>query len=424
MGDSYSVVIRKLDAFTAKDFEGDEAGRLQLIASAQKLVSRLETRHEKIFNLDFRNPTEYAAVRVCLDIGLWRQWTAGGGGEKTVEELAKLAEKDIEVNLLRRLLRLLGATYIIEETGEDRYKPTEFSLSFGDESTTMPSAILAMSDHWNPASMNLPSFLAKTSYREPLDPKNSNYIDTFPEKLSFFDRCLSNQRYQDGFSGFMMEWSLYRISWPEFYDTTELVAGADLNSGAPLLVDIGGHHGHDILNFLKKYPDVPTGSLVIQDLEAVLAEAHLDTDKVKLMPHSFFEPQPIHGKITNNCCISEKEILDLSADHMICEIGSRAYFLRGIFHDWAYEPSLQILKNIVPAMKKGYSKLLVCDVVIPPSGASTFQAGIDLNMMSLLSACERTEAQWRELLNDAGYKITKIWMDHKGYEGLIEAELA
>ncbi|KAI1472981.1 putative O-methyltransferase [Daldinia caldariorum] len=398
MGDSYSAVISKLDAFTATDFEGNEPGRLQLITTARKLVSRLETRHEKIFNIDFRNPVEYAVIRVCLDIGLWRQWTVGGGGEKTVEELAKLAEKDIEVNLLRRLLRLLGATYIIEETGEDRYKPTEFSLSFGDESTTMPSAIIAMSDHWSPASMNLPSFLAKTSYREPLDPKNSNYIDAFPEKLSFFDRCLSNQRYQDGFSGFMMEWSLYRISWPEFYDTTELVAGADLNSGAPLLVDIGGHHGHDISNFLKEHPDVPAGSLVIQDLEAVLADAHLDTDKVKLMPHSFFEPQPIHG--------------------------SRAYFLRGIFHDWAYEPSLQILKNIIPAMKKGYSKLLVCDVVIPPSGASTFQTGIDLNMMTLLSAYERTEALWRKLLNDAGYKIIKIWMDHKGYEGLIEAELA
>lgn len=77
---------------------------------------------------------------------------------------------------------------------------------------------------------------------------------------------------------------------------------------------------------------------------------------------------------------------------MACEIGSRAYFLRGVFHDWAYEPSLQILQNIVPAMKKGYSKLLVCDVVIPPKGASVYQAGMDLNMMALLSAYERTEA--------------------------------
>lgn len=144
--------------------------------------------------------------------------------------------------------------------------------------------------------MNLPSFLAKTSYREPLDPKNSNYVDTFPERLPFFDRCLSNQSYQDSFSGFMMEWSKYRISWPDFYDTTELVTGADLTSGAPLVVDIGGHHGHDILTFLEKHPDVPAGSLVIQDLEAVLSDAKLGTDKIKPMPHNFFEPQPIHGK--------------------------------------------------------------------------------------------------------------------------------
>ncbi|KAI1651178.1 putative O-methyltransferase [Daldinia loculata] len=398
MGDSYNLVVDRLNAFAVADFEGHEVERLELLSSARRLVGRLETRQERIFNIDFRNPAEYAALKICLDLGIWHRWTAVGGGEKTVEELAKLATKDCDLNLLRRLLRLLGATYIIEETGEDRYKPTDFSLSIGDESTTIAQGILAMANHWNASSMNLPSFLAKTSYREPLDPKYSNYVDAFPERLSFFDRCLSNQSYQDSFSGYMREWSKYRFSWPDFYDTTSLVAGADLTSGAPLVVDIGGHHGYDILKFLKKHPDVPAGSLVIQDLEAVLADANLDTDKVKLMPHSFFEPQPIYG--------------------------SRAYFLRGVFHDWAYEPSLQILQNIVPAMKKGYSKLLVCDVVIPPKGASVYQAGMDLNMMALLSACERTEATWRKLINDAGYKINKIWMDPRGYEGVIEAELA
>lgn len=49
-----------------------------------------------------------------------------------------------KIDLKGRLLRLLGATYIIEETGEDRYKPTDFSLSIGDESTTIAQGILAM----------------------------------------------------------------------------------------------------------------------------------------------------------------------------------------------------------------------------------------------------------------------------------------
>ncbi|KAI0846124.1 hypothetical protein F5Y00DRAFT_264841 [Daldinia vernicosa] len=259
MVDSYNVVVDRLNAFTPADFEGYEVERLKLLSSARKLVN----------------------------LGIWHRWTAVGGGEKTVEELAKLATKDCDLNLLRRLLRLLGATYVIEETGEDRYKPTDLSLSIGDESTTTAQYILSMAHHWNASFMNLPSFLAKTSYREPLDPKYNNY---------------------DSFSGCMMEWSKYRFSWPDFYDTTSLVAGADLASGAPLVVDIGGHHGYDTLTFLKKHPDVPDGSLVIQDLEAVLADANLGTDKVKLMPHIFFEPQPIYG--------------------------SRAYFLREVFHDY------------------------------------------------------------------------------------------
>lgn len=104
MSEDYAEVIDRLDAFTVTDFKGREPERLKLLASAHKLVSRLETRHEKMFNIEFRNPIEYAALRVGLDIGLWHQWKAVGGGEKTIEELAKLATEDIDVNLLREYL--------------------------------------------------------------------------------------------------------------------------------------------------------------------------------------------------------------------------------------------------------------------------------------------------------------------------------
>lgn len=64
-----------------------------------------------------------------------------------------------------------------------------------------------------------------------------------------------------------------------------------------MLVDIGGHHGIDINLFLDKHPDVPAGSLVIQDLEGVISTVKLATNKIKLMAHSFFDAQPIHGNI-------------------------------------------------------------------------------------------------------------------------------
>ena len=44
--------------------------------------------------------------------------------------------------------------------------------------------------------------------------------------------------------------------------------------------------------------------------------------------------------------------------------------------------------------------------------------------MAGLSASERTEQQWHELLETAGFKIVKIWTYDPGTESLIEAELA
>lgn len=391
-------MAERLEAFKPADFEGHESERLQLLASARKLISRLETKEERFSNIAFSEPVVYAALKTCIDLGVWHGWTAAGGGEKSLEDLAKLTVKDCDLSLFRRLLRLLGSANIIEETGEDRYKPTDFSLSIGDKSRLIAQALTARAHHWDPCSWNLPSFLAKTSYQEPLDPKNSVYRDWNPEKLPFFERCLTSQTLQDSWSGYMVEWAKYKIPWPEFYDTAALVDGADLSAGQTLIVDVGGHHGVDILRVLDKHPNLPAGSLVLQDLADVVSSVNIGTDKIKVMAHDFFEAQPIYG--------------------------SRAYFFHAVFHDWSDSAAIKILQNIAPAMKKGYSKLLICDVVIPATGASIFQAVMDVNMMSIVSGYERTKNNWMSLINEAGFKIVGIYKDTRNYEAVIEAELA
>ena len=46
----------------------------------------------------------------------------------------------------------------------------------------------------------------------------------------------------------------------------------------------------------------------------------------------------------------------------------------------------------------------------------------DLNMMAVLAAAERTESQWVELLDKAGFWILHIWTaDDEVSECLIEA---
>jgi len=75
-------------------------------------------------------------------------------------------------------------------------------------------------------------------------------------------------------------------------------------------------------------------------------------------------------------------------------------------------------------MKKGYSKLLINEFVISSRGASAFMTHIDINMMSILVAMERTEKQWRTLLESAGLKVVKIRTTEEDSECNIETMLA
>lgn len=59
-------------------------------------------------------------------------------------------------------------------------------------------------------------------------------------------------------------------------------------------------------------------------------------------------------------------------------------------------------------MAKAYSKLLIYDIVLPPTGASVSQSVMDVNMMSLLSASERTQGAWEKLLTESGFKIVNF----------------
>ena len=98
--------------------------------------------------------------------------------------------------------------------------------------------------------------------------------------------------------------------------------------------------------------------------------------------------------------------------------------MHAVLHDWPDDKANQLLVNTRNAMTKGYSKLFVYDIVLPSTGASISQTTMDVQMMSLLSASERTQAHWSKLLSNAGLKIVKFWPDPQQYEMIIEAEIA
>ena len=75
-------------------------------------------------------------------------------------------------------------------------------------------------------------------------------------------------------------------------------------------------------------------------------------------------------------------------------------------------------------MKSGFSKLLINEYVVPDVGAAWSVTSMDWLMMALGAVKERTEQQWRALLEQAGFRVVQIWTYDQGTESLIEAELA
>ena len=81
------------------------------------------------------------------------------------------------------------------------------------------------------------------------------------------------------------------------------------------------------------------------------------------------------------------------------------------------------------AMKRGCSKLLISEFVLPDVGTGLFPASLDLQMMGLHAGRERSEGQWRALLGKVvGLEVVKVWRGEGGGgtgggECVIEAKL-
>lgn len=254
-------------------------------------------------------------------------------------------------------------------------------------------------DHIIPSSVNLAKFLQKYNYQNPLDKtKLDNYTD-MTGGADFFAACAKDpERLGSSFIGVMTAVSNYKMPWTEVYGTMDLVKGADLKNGAPLFVDIGGGHGLDTQRLLGRHPELPSGVLVVQDTPEVVAMTPAELDpRITKMAYDFFTPQPLTG--------------------------ARAYFFHAVPHDWSDTDVLRMLSPVKNAMRRGYSKLLIYEMVLPAKGATSMMTTLDLNLMNVLSGLERTEQQWNSLLGEAGFSINSISRHPRAVESVIEAEL-
>ena len=88
--------------------------------------------------------------------------------------------------------------------------------------------------------------------------------------------------------------------------------------------------------------------------------------------------------------------------------GADAYLLSRVLHDWADDDARRLLATCRSAMPPG-SRLLVVEALLPERARDQPAViRMDLHMLVLLGARERTEAQYRRLLAETGFQVERV----------------
>ncbi|KAL8753705.1 MAG: hypothetical protein Q9184_005341 [Pyrenodesmia sp. 2 TL-2023] len=253
------------------------------------------------------------------------------------------------------------------------------------------------------AAARLPEYMRSQNYQNPTQSTNSAF--TYATGSEFWTHLNGTPVHSHIFNEFMATRRQGRKSWYDIYPVGRELsnlpnADTDVEKERKvLIVDVGGNRGHDLVELRARNPQL-VGKMILQDLPDVVANTSFDPDDnmaIEAMPHDFFQPQPIRHAL--------------------------AYHFRAIFHDWPDSACHHILSHTAAAMRRNYSKLLISEFVLPDMDTALFPATLDIQMMGLHAGMERSEKQWRTLLDSAGLKVVKIWQDVKGGEGVIEATL-
>ncbi len=154
-------------------------------------------------------------------------------------------------------------------------------------------------------------------------------------------------------------------------------------TGVRQLVDVGGGHGQLAMEVLRAYPDIEA---VVFDAPAVIEETVVEMERNGLAGRC----QAIAGDFFKSV-----------------PAGGDCYALRWIIHDWNDERAVTILRCCRDAIDPA-GRLLLFEVVVPDVDGPHLSKTLDWTMMASVSGQERTEAEYGALLEQAGFRLTRV----------------
>ncbi|HMD31736.1 MAG TPA: methyltransferase [Candidatus Acidoferrales bacterium] len=283
------------------------------------------------------------------------------GRPQPVEHLAR-ASKTHEPSLYR-ILRFVAAYGIFQETANRQFDHTPLSAALRTDAPGSFRAGAQMFHHLFPAWDGLHQSIqtGEPGFNKVFGAPVFDYIQKHPALGPVFDAGMTS------LNG---------------YETPGMLDAYDF-SGINVLADIGGGNGSLLSALLTRYPHMKA---ILFDLGHVAGRA---TERLKaaglagrcsVIAGSFFESIPA---------------------------GADAYLFRHIIHDWTDEQCIQILghcRKVIPAS----GKLLIADGVVPAGNAPHPAKDLDMTMLTYPGGQERTEAQFRSLLQASGFELKSI----------------
>ncbi|KAF2149275.1 O-methyltransferase [Myriangium duriaei CBS 260.36] len=361
---------------------------LEQIASSATTLSQDERRHvsDRLRDLSISledvqlsaqrllySPYQLMALRIGCDLNLW-QTLCNSSQPVTVSELSRTTHA--APLLLGRLLRYMASMRLINETDEDTFAANNVTQTFA-----LPgydSAVRFYFDYVGPGVARTPSFLLERGFKDiddagdcPLPVAHGTDLPPFlhllqmPEMFGHFQKFMTVQRHG-------------MPTWLDVYPWQ--CAAKEVEPERVFFVDVGGGTGHQCIALRKMLPDL-SNRIINQDLPPSLAQAG-SPPGVEMMVQDFFEPQKIQG--------------------------AKIYYMRNILHDYPDHRATTILANTREAMKATPdSVLLIDEMFLGTKGVHWEATQLDINMMFCLSAIERTESLWNDLLSKSGFSIRK-----------------
>jgi hypothetical protein len=279
-------------------------------------------------------------------------------GPRPVEDLAR--EAGVEADVLHRLLRALASDGVFAEEEPGVFRNTDGSELLRRPGWAEFAHLFGGVFYQAVADLDRAARTGTATFPDTFGSDFWSWLGARAEERAVFDRAMAGGK----------ERSAERLADLEWRD-------------GETVVDVGGGNGALLVELLRHRSELRG---IVFDLPETDRDEDALGDNIEFVAGSFFERVP----------------------------AGDAYVLSAILHDWNDERATAILRT-VRASAPHDARVLIVESVIPPGNEPNGAKWLDLLMLVLAGGRERTEREWRALLEGAGLEPVSV------EDGLIEA---